>query len=281
VAPAGFSLSSPVERAVAVLAGDTIFVVGGLNSIGQSVNGVFTLNPATGDLSAVGTMPQAFHDAAGAVIGSRLFVFGGGRGESSDTVQVFDLQSHRSRVSGRLPKPLSDLSSAVVGSTVYLIGGYDGANPQATIYSTSDGARFPSAGRLPLGLRYAAVASIGGKIVVAGGVSTAGPVSSVYVFDPATGLVALVGRLPVPVGHATAFALAGRIFVAGGRDARGRAVRQVVAIDLSSRAIALLSPLAAGVSDAAIASDGRRAWLIGGWRGQALAQVLTVRLAAS
>jgi len=69
--------------------------------------------------------------------------------------------------------------------------------------------------------------------------------------------------------------------VCGGRDARGRAVRQCVAIDAVRGSVTSLTPLRAGVADVAVASDGRQAWLIGGWRGGPLVQVLVARLAGS
>jgi len=272
---ASFHLKTPLERAVAVLANDTIYVAGGLDGAGRSVPDVFTLDPATGEVAAVGTMPQAFHDAAGAVIGGRLFVFGGGSGESSDAVQRFDLATGRATVVGHLPKALSDLSSTTVGQTVYLIGGYDGIKPQAAIYSTTDGVRFRTVARLPKGLRYTSVASVGKSIVVAGGVSAAGPVSDVDLFDTVSGHVSVLGRLPIAVGHAGAFTLSGRVFLAGGRDAKGKVGRQVVAIDPVGRTITAQPSLPAGVSDAAAVTDGSTAWLIGGWRGTALTQVLT------
>jgi N-acetylneuraminic acid mutarotase len=266
-----------VEREIAVLANDTIYLAGGLDSAGQSASGVFTLNPATGALASVGSLPHAFHDAAAAVLGGRLFVFGGGAGEGSDVVQAFDLQSHRARLTGRLPKVLSDLSSASVGSTVYLVGGYDGFSPQSAIYATTDGVRFRVAARLPQGLRYAAAASVGPDVVVAGGMTGSGPVSSVYLFDSATGRVSLLGRMPTSLGHAMAFVIGGTVYVAGGQDRQGRAVRQVVAVDVVARTVTRLAPLPVPLSDSASVSDSRVAWLIGGWRGHAVAQVLTAR----
>ena len=56
-------LPAPVQRAVAVWSKGTIYVAGGLSSAGQSVGGVFALDPATGNLSSLGSVPQAFHHA--------------------------------------------------------------------------------------------------------------------------------------------------------------------------------------------------------------------------
>jgi len=56
-----------------------------------------------GKTTLVGTVSDAFHDAAGAVIGGRLVIFGGGSGESSDLIQAFGLASHTTTVIARLP----------------------------------------------------------------------------------------------------------------------------------------------------------------------------------
>ena len=58
-------------------------------------------------------MPQPFHDAAGAVLGHRLLVFGGGAASSTSAVQSFDLSTHRGRLAGHLPRPISDLSAKI------------------------------------------------------------------------------------------------------------------------------------------------------------------------
>jgi len=111
-------------------------------------------------VTRLGTLPRPFHDAAGAIIGHTLFVFGGGSAVSTSTVQTFDLSTSRGEVVASLPTPLSDLVSATAGRAVYLVGGFDGRTPRREIYRTLDGRRFTVAGRLPIGLRYPAVASI-------------------------------------------------------------------------------------------------------------------------
>ncbi len=271
-------LPAPVQRAVAVWSNGTIYVAGGLSGAGQSVNGVFALDPATGTLQSLGSVPDPFHDAAGAVLGGRLLVFGGGSSASTDTVQAFDLSSHTASVIGHLPGPLSDLASVTIGGTVYLVGGYDGASPQDTIYSTTDGVQFTRAGTLPTGLRYAAVAATGSDLVIAGGVSASGPVSTVYLFDTATGKVSTLGSLPSAVGHAAAVALGGRVYVIGGLDASGHAVASMFQVDPAAGTITRLPDLTHPVSDAAAAGSSSGAWLLGGWDGRALAQVLHVRV---
>ena len=152
-----------------------MLLAGGLDAAGQSTSGVFRLNPQSGKLTRLGAVPQPFHDAAGALLGNGLIIFGGGSSQSSSAVQRFDLPSRTGRVIAQLPRALSDLASATVGKAVYLIGGYDGRVPRPEIYRTTDGIRFTLVGRLPVGLRYPAVTAIGSRIVIAGGITTGGP----------------------------------------------------------------------------------------------------------
>jgi hypothetical protein len=142
VRPAPYRLAAPVQREVAVLDGRTVYLAGGLDSSDVSASGVFALNPATGRLASLGSMTDAFHDGAGAMIGGKLFVFGGGTVSGTDVVQAFDPASRSSAVVAHLPVSLSDLSAVTVGNTTYLVGGYDGHTPRREIYATTDGTTF-------------------------------------------------------------------------------------------------------------------------------------------
>src|SRR5439155_686997 len=66
------------QREVAVARGGTVYLAGGLNGAGTSVNGVFALDPRTGRVQRVGPFPQPFHDGPAAMIVDRLVEFGGG-----------------------------------------------------------------------------------------------------------------------------------------------------------------------------------------------------------
>ncbi len=255
VTPAPFRLPSPVEREVAVTSNGSVLLAGGLTSALQSTNGVFRLDPATGRLAALGSVPQPFHDAAGAILGTKLLVFGGGTQQSSSTVQAFDLQTHRGSVVGRLPRALSDLVSATIGTAVYLVGGYDGVRPRAEIYRTTDGAHFALVAKLPTGVRYPAVAAVGTTLVIAGGVTANGTSANVYAFDTSTQRVRRLGALAAPVAHASALVLGGKIYVFG--------TTGVSRIDPASGRIAPLAGQVA-VSDAGAVVTGGRGLLIGG-----------------
>ncbi len=272
--PAGYRLSAPIQRAVAVSSGGTVYIAGGLDAAGTTVGGVFAMNPATGSLSYLGSLPRAAHDAAGSMIGGRLFVFGGGSSAGTDLVQAFDPANGNGVVAGHLPRVLSDLSAATIGGTTYLVGGYDGARPRPEIYATSDGTRFRLVATLPVGLRYPAVAAVDGTLVVAGGNDAAGPTDGIYLVDPVAGTVERAARLPAPVAHAAAFTIAGITYVAGGRNASDASVARMSAVDTASGSVSTLPPLPRPTADAAVAPASGGVLLIGGWGGHTLDQVL-------
>ncbi len=279
IAPAGYRLDAPVQRAVAASDGRVVYVAGGLDSSGTSVAGVFSLDSASGKLTSLGSMPFAFHDAAAAIIGGKLVVFGGGSSHGTDLVQAFDLKTREASVIGHLPVALSDLESASVGDTVYLVGGYDGRTPRREIYATRDGRHFTVAGKIPVGLRYAAVTAVGGTIVVAGGQSaSSATTSNLFALDTASGSVSRIGRLPRPVAHAAAFTIGGVAYIVGGQDAGGDAVSTVTEIDPAAGTVRTEEALVRPVSDTAVATARGGALLIGGWRGSAVDQILAATL---
>ncbi len=271
---APFRLRAPVQREVAVSDGSTIYLAGGLDATGSSVAGVFALNPLSGSLTYLGSLPRPFHDGAGALVAGRIVVFGGGASTTTDLVQAFDPSSGRARVIGRLPRPLSDLAAATVDGTAYLVGGWDGSTVSTTIYATTDGVHFRVAGKLPIGVRYPAVAALPSGLLIAGGEDAAGrPVGDVWRFDPSTGQTSKVTDLPQPVEQAAAFGLGAEVYVVGGLDANGEPSGSTWAIDPSTGRTAALPPLRRPLADAAVALTPGQAWLIGGWRGTAVAEV--------
>jgi hypothetical protein len=261
-------LPAPVQRAVAVQEGASILVAGGLDAGGVSTNGVFRFDPQTGRLTRLGSLPSAFHDAAAAMIGRRLFVFGGGSSTGTSAVQAFDLATRSGTLVGHLPRPLSDLAAATIGGTVYLVGGYDNRTPRPEIYATSDGLHVHVVGRLPVGVRYPSVAAVRGTLVIAGGAASSGATRSVYVFHPTSGRVTRLGALPFPSAHAAAVTIGGNVYVVGGQSGA------IVRIDPVRSTIARAGR-SAPVADAAVAGT----YLLGGTlAGRVVGTVRQVRI---
>ena len=179
------------------------------------------------------------HDAAAAVLGGHLLVFGGGASTVEDVVQSVDLGSGHASIVGHLPTPLADLQAVSDGHTVYLVGGYDGRSPQSNVYATTNGRSFRKVAALPAGVRYPAVAMVGGRIVVAGGETGSGAVDGVWTVNPATGEGSPGGA--VAVGPDT-----GRRVRAGRPGLRGR--RRGLERDARRRACGASTPSAGKVA---------------------------------
>ena len=215
VTPAPYQLPAPISREVVLPGAGGLTIAGGLNSQDGSTDAVTQLDPVTGATRALSKLPDATHDAAGAALGGRAFLFGGGTAASVPTVQVVGPGSGAS-VAGQLPAARSDASGVTIGATAYVVGGYDSASPDPRVLATADGKAFRVVARLPVPVRYAGVAEAGGDIWVFGGQTGTGTTDVIQRIDPATGRATVAGRLPQPVQGAAAISLDGRIYLAGG-----------------------------------------------------------------
>lgn len=276
VSLASWQLPMPLSRAVALPVNGNIDVFGGLTGTGDTTTGAITqLDPVTGNAQAVGALPVPVHDAAGAVIGSRSFVFGGGASALTADSQSFSQDvaqgSPATSVAGQLPGPRADLAAATgPNGTVYLVGGYDGTNYTPAVLATRDGSTFSVKSQLTVPVRYPAVAVNGGQLYVIGGETGSTPTSQtatadIQVVDLKTGQSAVAGHLPVPLAHASAATLDGSVYIFGGRSG-GDVVDTVY--KLSPGPLGLTATTAGSLplptSDMAVATLGQTAYLIGG-----------------
>jgi DNA-binding beta-propeller fold protein YncE len=298
VIPAPYQLPAPISREVVLPDGTlgrghepALIIAGGLTSASTTTAAVGLLNPETGQTRAASRLAVATHDAAGALLGSRPFVFGGGSLSSTDAVQSGQ-PGRPLTTRGRLPGVRSDLSAVTLAGQAYLVGGYNGARYDSSVLATADGRRFRVAARLPVPVRYPAVAALGSRIWVFGGQARSGITSTIQQIDPATGRATVVGQLPAPLAHATGFTLSGRLFVAGGQTApaagRSRTASPSARLSTSNRVfqyipasaqapapgrrpasgvIRVAGHLPVPVANAAAAVIGNTAYLVGGDNG--------------
>ena len=241
MSPAPYQLPSGLAREVVLPEGRDLLLAGGLTPQSTSTAAVRLLNPLTGRTTRTGRLTVPTHDAAGATLGGRAFVFGGGEQSSVATVQEMPAQAvagHRTAtVAGRLPGARSDLVAVTRGGTAYLLGGYDGAGYDATVLATTDGRRFTAVARLAVPVRYPAVALLGSQIWVFGGQTSHGITNDIQRISLAGAgqsgagqavggkkivAAAVAGHLPQPTTAAAAFALGGALYIAGGQTAPAR-----------------------------------------------------------
>ena len=277
VTRAAYHLPTAISREVVLARGPDLLVIGGITQQLTTTGTIIQLNPVTGRATRAGHLADPAHDAAGAVLGGRPYLFGGGDLAERAAVQAL---RHRgtAAVAGHLPGPRSDISSVTLGSTAYLVGGYDGTSWTGTVLATTNGRTFRRVANLPVPVRYAAVAGAGMRIWVFGGLTPAGNSRVIQQVNLATGKASVVGRMPAAMSAATAVTLEGRILIAGGQvTKRGGAPvpsRKVLAYDPVHHRVTTAGRLPVAVTNAAAAVVGGTAFLVGGDNGHR--QVTTV-----
>ena len=247
------------------LAGGGIALLGGLGATDLSLNEALIVR--RGSSHALGHLPRALHDAPGARIGGRIFVFGGGDGiRQLAAITGVEIATGRTYPAGALPAASSDSAAATIGRTAYVVGGYTGTRWLDTIVAWSPGHRGRIVAHLPSPVRYAAVTAAHGVVVIAGGSLPDGTASRlISTYDPRTSRVRTIGRLPVATTHAAAASIGNVAYVIGGRGAATNSpLAQILAIDPSTGRVRSAGRLAVAASDLAAVSDGSAILVAGG-----------------
>jgi len=246
------SLPSALSKAAAVaLPNGNVVVIGGVAS-----NAILARPPS--HLRAIGSLPTPTHDAAAAMRGSAVILYGGGESTSVPTVLRIDPSSGKVRALRPLDEPLSDLGAANVRGTTYLVGGYTGTKYASAILRVGANDRTTTIARLPLGLRYAGVAAYNDRIYVAGGLTTRGPTDLVQLVDPTSREVRDIARLPQPLAHVALVAAGDRLLLVGG------GTRNVYEIPTGYGSVRKVATLPQPLTDPSAVSLGKTAVVLGG-----------------
>lgn len=236
---------------------------------------VTAIDPVSGSQRRVGMLAAPVHDAAGAILEGRPYLFGGGSSVSTALVQRAG--DGRAVVSGRLPAPRSDLAAVRLGGADYLVGGYNGRRWSPAVLRTRDGRTFSTVAHLSVPVRYPAVAAMAGAIWVFGGLTLTGPTDVVQRVDLAASRSAVVAHLPFRVAGAAVLVLDGHALICGGRG-DGKARDAIYRFDVRSRTLKRVGKLARPVAYAAGVVVAGTGYLLGGETNRPIREVQIVRL---
>ena len=251
------------DPASAPLGGGRFVLIGGLNGADTSTAGieVVDLHGVTHNYS----LALAQHDAQGAALGTKVYVFGGGSFSELDHIVSFDPASGSVSTVGALPHAESDVAVAQIGGTAYIVGGYDGTSWFNTILAWRPGGPVHVAGHIPVGLRYSAVTAVDGRLLIIGGSTPTAASDAIYSFDPATGSVRQIGKLPHPVTHGGAATLGSSVYLVGGRgDLLNSQTSSVLGIDPRTGAVKQVARLPQPLSDPGVLTVGNAIVVAGG-----------------
>ena len=269
-------------RTVAVTNGRYVFLLGGIDAAGSTVDSVYRLDPGSATTKSVGALAAPTHGGAGLLLHRRAFVFGGAGPPVYDLVQDYDPASADTRVVGHLPTQRADLAAAAVGNEVVVAAGFDGTGPLDTVLATTDDRRFRLVARLPQAVRYPAVAVVGRSVYLFGGLEFGGEYTGTFSraiqrVDLASGRATIVGRLPTSYAHAMATVRDDQVFVLGGSTPAG-ASSAILRFDPATGAISRAGTLPERVADGGIATIGDTTYVVGGISSGPLRTVCIVRI---
>jgi N-acetylneuraminic acid mutarotase len=270
-------LPTPLGREAVVAVGDRLLVAGGLVAGDQSTAVAYRLDPTTGHVQPLRSLPVPVHDTAGVLLGGSPVVIGGGNASEQDVVQVRHPGGWT--LAGHLPQTRSDLSAFTVGDRAIVLGGYDAVSPAVpSVLASRDGVSWTVIGSLPEPVRYAAGVVQGGAVWLFGGERSGAQQTAVQRIEPATGTARVVAHLPHPLGHASAIALGGRILLLGGRTGSSSMTSQMWWFDPATHHFTKAGKLPVPLADAGVGVVGGVAYVVGGESPAVTDHVLAVTL---
>jgi hypothetical protein len=215
-------LPEPRSAAGSAEVGSTVYLVGGFDGSSADPTVIESTNGQT--FTTVATLPVAVRSAAVAVVGTKLFVFGGvalsgpEQGKPIDTIQAVNLATRKASVAGRLPAPIAGAAAGVVGNVVVIAGGDN--QPAATTKTATTTTTADNSGNTGDTGTGAAIATDNG---------TTGSSNTIWTFTPKGAKVSVAGQLPVAVSYGGATVVGTTMWIVGG-DTDGTPVSSVQSV---------------------------------------------------
>jgi N-acetylneuraminic acid mutarotase len=128
-------LPTGLRYAAVAASGSKVIIAGGSTETGTS-RAVLSFDPATGQVTRIGSLPHPLTHASAASLAGALYVIGGrGSAPESQTAAILAIDpgsGHVSRV-GDISQPLSDAATATEGGRIILAGGQSTTGTQSSI----------------------------------------------------------------------------------------------------------------------------------------------------
>jgi hypothetical protein len=210
------ALPTPVEETGAAAAGGSLYVMGGFNAVGASLDSVYVFD---GSAWAAGPrLPLAVDHPSAATLDDRVYL-SGGHSNGRDSARVFRLDSDHWTELAAMHFARGGHALVAAAGKLYAIGGNNsrGNVGPAEAYDPATNAWtvLPS---LPVARNHVSGFSAGGAACVAGGRSPT--TARVDCFDPAAGAWSRLPDLPQPASGAGATTFeSGDVVMTGGQDA--------------------------------------------------------------
>jgi len=195
------------HRPGVAVVGDRIFVIGGGNDHYRILGSVEIYKVSGNTWTAPGVvapMPTPRFGFGVAVIGNRIFTFGGYNGGALSTVEVHDTETNTWTKLSPMPTACQGMAVAVIGHQIWCFGGMDDRRDFDVIivFDVDKNEWTTSKFKMTLPRHGSRAVVIGRMIWIIGGLSDYEVSKLVEIFDPATG--AWNASMPAPspmLGH--------------------------------------------------------------------------------
>jgi Kelch motif len=225
------SLPAAVEETAAASAGGRLYVMGGFNAAGASLNNVFVFDGTR--WSSGPRLPIPLDHASAATLDDHVYI-AGGHSNGADSARLYRLDGNRWTELARMHYARGGHALIAAAGRLYAIGGNTaGANVAPTEeYSPSSNA-WTVLTPVPQPRNHVAGFVLGSLACVAGGRSP--NTARVDCFDTTSRAWTRLAGLPAPTSGAGAAAIGASVVVAGGEDAGENRMVTQLAFYLSGR----------------------------------------------
>lgn len=199
--------------------GGYVYVVGGFNAAGQSVNTVWRYDAGANAWQSVPDLPAPapLNHVAAAGVDGRLYVIGGLRQNFTgvDTVYMYDPLVHQWTTRAPMPTARGAMGVAVIDGKIYAAGGFPGARANDFAVYDPVANSWTTLPNMPTGRDHLAAAAVRGKFYAISG-RRVGVLGQVEEFDPVLGEWRGRASIPTPRGGIAGAVVHDRVYVFGG-----------------------------------------------------------------
>ncbi|KAK9888248.1 hypothetical protein WA026_000512 [Henosepilachna vigintioctopunctata] len=254
-----------------------IYVVGGLNRHGDSLNAVEYYDPKTNQWHLAPPMTMLRSRLGVAVLKSRLYAFGGYNGKDRlSSVEMYDAVKREWCMVGPMQCKRSALGAAALDDIIYVCGGYDGVtslNSVERFHPSSN--TWCSLAPMNKSRSAGAVIACQGFVYALGGHDGLSIFDSVERYDPSTNVWTEAAPMLTKRCRLGVAMLGGKLYACGGYD--GSSFLQTVErFDPETNKWTYVASMNAQRSRVALTANMGKLWAVGGYDG--ISNLVTVEV---
>lgn len=215
-------------------------------------------------VNATLSMELAYADTA--VVGTKIYLFGGMSSVYNTAIQVFDTETNKASTVSISGQPILHKAGVAVGSKMYFFGDYVTANNTIKMYDIANKSLTTLSATLPSKMKLITMAAVGTKIYLFGGRDADNKyLTAIRVFSTEdNSLTTLEATMPVGSGYIPTAVVGSKIYLFGGATTNGRST-MINVFDTNSNTMTTLDAvLPIGADSMGIAALGTKIYLFGG-----------------